>query len=127
MVNTEKTQVTYEELQQKIKLYLAESVELNKLNTEDLMAILFLLGQTSTVLELETFVDIFSDSYPVLKTVHMEKRSQTKVNIEEKVHKVVSKLVFKNPKRAAEITKAALKKDAVWEELVQQFPELAEE
>lgn len=118
---------TYEELQQKIELDLAKAVDANRISKEDLMPILFLLGQTSTLLELETFVDIFSDSFPVLKTVQFEKRAQVKMNFEEKVRKVVSKLVFSDPKRAAEITKAALQKGATWEDLLDKYPELGNE
>src|SRR5258708_1573183 len=106
MANTA-TVISYEELQQKIKLHLSQAVEMNKISNENLLAVLFLLGQTTNVLELETFVEIFADAFPVLKTVEMEKRSKAKINIEEKVKKVVSKLVFTNPKRATEITKAA--------------------
>lgn len=120
------TAPTYGELQQKIKLHLARAMELNQLDSEDLLTILFIFGQTSNLLELELFLDIFSDAFPVLKTVEIEKRTRIKVNIEEKVQKVVSKLVFTNPKRAAEIAKAALSKDASWDELVKKYPELGE-
>lgn len=116
----------YRELQNKIKRHLAHAVELRQLSQEDLLAVLFLLSQTTTVLEQETFVEIFSDSFPVLKTVQLEKRSTAKGDVEAKVKKVVADMVFSNPKRATEITKAALKKDVSWEELVKQFPELGE-
>ena len=99
---------------------------MNRISHEDLLGVLFLLGQTSTLLELETFVEIFADAYPVLKTVEIEKRSLAKGNVEEKVRKVVSQLVFTNPKRATEITKAALDKNVSWDELVKNFPELGE-
>ena len=120
------TAVSYKELQNKIKLHLAQAVEMNRISHEDLLGVLFLLGQTSTLLELETFVEIFADAYPVLKTVEIEKRSLAKGNVEEKVRKVVSQLVFTNPKRATEITKAALDKNVSWDELVKNFPELGE-
>ena len=120
------TAVSYKELQNKIKLHLAQAVEMDRISHEDLLGVLFLLGQTSTLLELETFVEIFADAYPVLKTVEIEKRSLAKGNVEEKVRKVVSQLVFTNPKRATEITKAALDKNVSWDELVKNFPELGE-
>jgi len=123
MANTE-TALTYQELEQKVKLELAQAVENNKISNENLLAVLFLLGQTSTVLELETFMEIFSDAFPVLKNMDITKRAGIQTNMEDKVRKVVSQLVFTDPKRASDITKAALKKDAKWDELVQEFPEL---
>ena len=62
MANTA-TVISYEELQQKIKLHLSQAVEMNKISNENLLAVLFLLGQTTNVLELETFVEIFADAF----------------------------------------------------------------
>ncbi|MEK7544958.1 MAG: hypothetical protein AAB551_02395 [Patescibacteria group bacterium] len=118
---------TYAEVQNKIKLLLARELEFHTITVEHVMAILFLLGQTKSVEELEVFIDIFQGTFPVLKTFTFEKAQTTKVHIEEKVRKAALKMITKDPMRAAELAKDALRKDILWDELVQKYPELGQE
>ena len=117
---------SYLVLQSKIKLLLARAMETRKIAIEELMAILFILGQTTTTLELEAFVEIFSDTFPVLKTVQLERSEREKINIQDKVKRVISALVLTDPLRAAQLAKDALKKDADMAKLLEKYPELGE-
>ena len=121
------TSLTYKDFELKIKLQLARGLEMRKLTMEDLMAILFILGQTQTIEELEMFVEIFADSFPISKSIHLQKHEHTKRNIEEAVKKAISKILMVNPLRATQLAKEALNKGANWDELVKKYPELNEE
>ena len=122
-----KTDKAYQELEQKIKIQLAQDYEGKRLKLEEMMSILWILGQTTSVLELETFLEVFADSFAVLKHIQLGKRAGEKVNIEAKVRKVVSKLVATDPLRATQLAKDGLRKDITWDELVKKYPELNEE
>ncbi len=91
------------------------------------MAILFILGQTTTTEELEMFVEIFAESFPILKSIHLQSHESGKRNIEVAVKKAVSKILMTDPIRATQLAKEALNKNANWEELVRKYPELGEE
>ena len=114
---TKITDKTYLAIQDKVKNMLITALKIKAISSEELMAVLFILGQTSTTLELETFLDIFKDSFPVLGQYSEEKREVAKVDLEERVKVAVSKLVHKDPLKATEIAKAALKSGVTWEEL----------
>jgi len=122
--NTEKT---YLAAQEKVKAMLATALKIKALDAEELMVILYILGQTSTTVELESFIDIFSESFPVLGDYAVSQKAELKGDLEERVKTAVSKIVQEDPLRAAEITKEALKPGAVWEEMIKKFPELKEE
>jgi hypothetical protein len=119
--------MTYEELQENVKGQLIQDLNLHKISVEELMAILYILGQTSTVYELEAFVDIFSDTFPTLKSISLDREETAKTDTEAKVKKVVSKLVQKDPMRATQLAKEALQSGASWDELLKKYPELGEE
>ena len=125
-METKITDKAYLVMQEEIKSTLAQAFKIKAIGMEDLLAILFILGQTDNSLELETFVDIFSDSFPVLKDYEVGKRSETKSGLEEKVRQIVSKMVSKDPLKATEIAKAALKPGMTWENLKKEFPEIEE-
>lgn len=118
---------SYLELQSRIKLLLARALEVRKITIEELLAILFILGQTTTTFELEAFVEIFADVFPVLKTVQLEKSEKEKINVQDRVKTVISKMVLSDPLRAAQLAKDALQKDISWEKLTAKYPELKEE
>ena len=124
---TVETAIGYKDLEMKIKLQLARALETGKLSMEDLLAILFILGQTNTVEELSMFVEIFADSFPVLHSIHLQSHEHTKRNIEGAVKKAVSKILMTDPIRATQLAKEALNKQANWDELVKKYPELNEE
>ena len=116
----------YLETQDKVKAMLIKALKIKAITTEELMAVLYILGQTDTALELETFIDIFSGSFPVLSQYSDEKRSFAKDELVAKVKDIVSKLVHEDPLKATEIAKAALEPGATWEKLKEQFPEIEE-
>jgi hypothetical protein len=126
IMETTQTTKSYQDLQLKIKLQLARGLELKKIKIEELMAILFILGQTNTTDELEMFVEIFSDSFPILKTIHLQTHEHTKRNIEVSVKKTISKILLVDPIRATQLAKEALQKNVNWDDLVKKYPELNE-
>lgn len=123
-METKITDKAYTAMQEEIKSTLVNAFKIKAIGVEDLLAILFILGQTDNSLELEAFVDIFSDSFPVLKDYEVGKRSETKTNMEERVRQIVSKMVALDPLKATEIAKAALKQGMTWDELTKEFPEI---
>ncbi len=125
-METKITDKTYLAMQAEIKSMLVQAFKIKAIGVEDLLAILFILGQTNNSLELETFVDIFSDSFPVLKDYEVSHRGEKKSDLEERVRKIVSKMVAEDPLKATEIAKAALKPGMTWDELIKEFPEIEE-
>lgn len=123
-MTTKNADKTYPAMQSEVKAMLVKAFKIKAIGVEDLLAILFILGQTHNSTELESFVDIFSDSFPVLKDYSVSKKSAAKGDLEEKVRKIVSKMVADDPLKATEIAKAALKSGVTWEDLVEQFPEI---
>ncbi len=123
-METKITDKVYLAMQEEIKSMLVQAFKIKAIGVEDLLAILFILGQTNNSLELETFVDIFSDSFPVLKDYEVGKRSEAKSGLEEKVRQIVTKMVAQDPLKATEIAKTALKPGMTWDELIKEFPEI---
>ncbi len=114
----------YLAMQNQIKSTLVQAFKIKAIEVDDLLAILFILGQTENSFQLETFIEIFSDSFPVLKDYAVSKKSDAKSDLDERVRKIVSKIVATEPLKATEIAKAALKAGTTWEELKKQFPEI---
>ncbi len=114
----------YLAMQNQVKSTLVQAFKIKAIEVDDLLAILFILGQTENSFQLETFIDIFSDSFPVLKDYAVTKKSEVKSDLDERVRKIVSKMVAAEPLKATEIAKAALKPGATWDDLKQQFPEI---
>jgi len=125
-METKITDKAYLAMQEEIKSALVNAFKIKAIGVEDLLAILFILGQTDNAPELEAFVDIFSDSFPVLKDYEVGKRSEAKTGLEERVRKIVSKMVAQDPLKATEIAKAALQQGMTWDELMKEFPEIEE-
>jgi hypothetical protein len=117
---------SYVELQNKVKFLLADALKRRLISIEELQAILIIFSRTETTYELEAFLEIFADSFPVLKQFEHEKRKTAKGKIEDRAREVVQKMIKKDPMKAAEIAKAALKPGVTWEELTARFPELEE-
>ena len=124
MQNTKIEQQTYNQLQQKIKLLLARELEFRRITVQEVMAILLLFGQTKTMEEIEVFIEIFQDTFPVLKTISIEKTEQKKISVEDKVKITAQKMIKKDPMRAAQLIRDSLEKNMTWEQLAEKYPEL---
>lgn len=111
-------------IQSKIKTLLSESFKIKAISIEDMLAILFILGQTENAYELEAFIDIFSNSFPVLKDYQIEKKSKSKTELETIIKDIVSDMISTDPLKATEIAKIALKPNISMEEIVKQYPEI---
>lgn len=116
----------YVELQNEIKLFLANELEANRVTVSEIMAILLILGQTSTRAELEAFVEIFQDSFETLKSFTMEKTESEKLEVKDQVKETIMRIITTDPMRAAQLAKDAISKDISWEELTNKYPELNE-
>lgn len=118
---------SYVELRNKVKHVMARALQAHVITIEEVAAMLFIFEKAETFTELEAFIEIFSEAFPILQKFGEEKQAQAKGALEEIVKKVVGKLVKKDPLKATQIAKAALKPGITWEELVKEFPELNEE
>lgn len=127
MPNIKIHQQTYNELQQKIKLLLARELEFRHITVQEVMAVLLLFGQTKTIEEIEAFVEVFQDTFPVLKTLISEEAEAKKVTIQDRVKIAAQKIIKKDPMKAASLIQDALGKNAIWEDLVKKYPELENE
>lgn len=116
----------YSDLQNTIKLALARELEHKHISVEQVMAILFLFGQTTTVEQIEAFLDIFQETFPVLQHVVTQRSEENKVGVEDRVKKAATKMITKDPMRAAQLAKDALERHMTWDALVQKYPELGE-
>lgn len=124
MPNTNVHQQTYGELQQKIKLLLARELEFHHITVQEVMAVLLLFGQTKSVEQIEAFVEVFQDTFPVLKTLISQEQEAKKITIQDRVKIAAQKIIKKDPMRAASLIQDALEKNATWEDLVKKYPEL---
>lgn len=117
---------SYVELRNKVKGIMARALQAHVITIEEVMAMLFIFEKAETFMQLEAFIEIFSDAFPVLQKFGEQKKEYAKNALEEIVKKVVGKLVQKDPLKATQIAKAALKPGVTWEDLVKEFPELGE-
>ena len=123
---TKITDKAYLEMQEEIKVLLIKALKIKAITGEELMAVLFILGQASTAFELETIIEIFSDVFPVLSEFASDRKEVAKGDLEERVKVAVSKLMETDPIKATEIAKAALEPDITWEEIKKTYPEIEE-
>jgi hypothetical protein len=114
----------YLELQGVIKAELLRAFKLKRIGLPELAAILFLLGLAETDDELKIFLDIFSNSFPVLASAKENERMIEKSDYEMKIREIAQLLVKKDPMKAAEFTKAAMMPGATLESLENDFPEI---
>ena len=117
---------SYVELQNKVKNLLARALQTHTISIEELMAILTIFEKTETHAELEAFIEIFAEAFPILQQFEQEKRESSKSDLETKMKNVVSVMIKKDPLKATQIAKAALKPGMTWEALKEEFPEIEE-
>lgn len=117
---------SYIELRNKVKLLLADALKRKVIGIEELAAILFIFQRAESTYELEAFLEIFNEAFPILKQFEHERRKEVRSNLEEKIKPFVSKLIKKDPLRAALIAKDALHPEMTWEELKKKYPEINE-
>lgn len=117
----------YVELQNNLKLFLAKELEIGRINVQEVMAILLIFGQTSTVEEIDAFVEIFKDTFSVLGDFGATRSEGQKLEVKDQVKDTVIKILSTDPMRAAQLAKDAVSKDIPWDELVAKYPELNQE
>lgn len=115
---------SYVELQNKVKHLLANALKRKAITIEELAAILFIFQRTETTMELEAFIEIFDEAFPILKQFEREKRQEVRTSLEEKVKPYVSQLIKKDPLRATMLAKDALNPLMTFEELKKKYPEI---
>lgn len=121
---TEEQKNAYKKLERKIQEMIAKGIRLKTIAIDEAIAVLFLFSQTTNIFDLETFVEMFSDSFPFLRQLAEEKASDTKHDLETKVRTHLEKVVKTDPIKASYITQKALQPGMTWDELVKEFPEL---
>ena len=123
-MNTATYSAEYTVLQDEVKQQLADFYEMGKIKLEELMAVLYIFSFTETVTELQAFLVIFADSFPVLKEVQIKNRADAKVVMETSIVDVVKKVLPKNPALAAKISKEASKSGMTMEKILEIYPEV---
>ena len=121
---SEQQHVAYQKLERKVQEMIAKGIRLKTITIEEAIAVLFLFSQTTNIFDLETFIEMFADSFPFLRQLAEEKASETKNNLESKVREHLEKIVKTDPLTASLITQKALQPGMTWDELVLEFPEL---
>ena len=117
-------ELQYLDLQKRVKESLIQDLYLQKITPEQLLAILYVLGQASDADTLESFIEIFSDVFPNLKILLLNKEESEKSDLETRVKDLVSKLILKDPIKATELAKDALQHSMPWEEIEKKYPEI---
>lgn len=115
---------SYVELQNNLKQFLAKELETRHITVEQIMAILLIFGQTSTVDEIDVFLEIFGETFPVLRDFDLQRREGKKVAVKDQVKDTVIAMIATDPMRAAQLAKDATNNDISWEELLAKYPEL---
>lgn len=85
----------YIELQNKLKLHMAGYYEAEKLSLEDMLAIFELLADTETYEELNSFIQLFSSSFPVLKDFLEVQKNMKATDTQADISTMVGKLIKK--------------------------------
>lgn len=119
--------LSYVELQNALKVFLANELERKRITVPEIMAILLIFGQTSTAEEIDGFVEIFKDTFPVLGDFGSQRSEGQKLEVKDKVKETVIKMIVSDPMRAGQLAKDALNSGISWEELVAKYPELNQE
>ena len=112
------------ELQKKIRVLFTSGIKKGAISVEEVLTALLLLGRAENYLELKTFVEIFSATFPVLNKIGEEQKENIRAGIETKVKDAVGRIIGKDPVLAVKIAKASVEPGITWEELVRRFPEL---
>ncbi len=115
---------SYVELQNNLKQFLAKELEARHITVEQIMAILLIFGQTSTVDEIDIFLEIFGETFPVLRDFDLQRREGKKIAVKDQVKDTVITMIATDPMRAAQLAKDATNNDISWEELLAKYPEL---
>jgi hypothetical protein len=119
-----KTISEFQTLQNKVKFILARAIQLKKMQEDQLLACLYILSQAKSQYELEAFINIFEDAFPVLKEISEQKTETDKESLEAKIRAALGKIVKTAPLKATEIAKAAIEPGMTWEKLTARYPEL---
>lgn len=117
---------SYVELQNNLKQFLARELEARHITVEQIMAVLLIFGQTSTVDEIDVFLEIFGETFPVLRDFDLQRREGKKVAVKDQVKDTVITMIATDPMRAAQLAKDATNNDISWEELLAKYPELSQ-
>jgi inorganic pyrophosphatase/exopolyphosphatase len=123
-MNTATYSAEYTALQDEVKQQLADFYEMGKIKLEELMAVLYIFSFTETAQELQAFLVIFADSFPVLKEVQIKQKAADKITMEHSVVDVVKKVLPKNPALAAKLSKEASKSGMTMEKILEIYPEV---
>lgn len=126
MENTLVPSAPYVELQNQIKLFLAKELESRRTTIEEIMALLLIFSQTSSVEEIDAFIEIFKDTFPMLEEFSSGRTEGQKMEVKDKVKDAVLKMITIDPIRAGQLAKDAIDKNTPWEDLVTKYPELNE-
>jgi len=117
-------ELTFTELEQKIKNELVRGLKLQLVSMEEIMAILTIFSEATNHRELKLFCEIFVKEFPILSHIIEKEKNENQENIQFKIKEAVSKLIHTNPLLATKIAKAGLTPNITWDELVIEFPEL---
>lgn len=115
------TNSSYQEYQNKIKQHLAQWYEQQKLKLEELLAILYILGQAEDEKTLQFFVRGFSPSFPVLADLIMDEQQVEKESYDDQVQQLMSELIKKDPLQAVALAKEAMQGGMTIEELKNKY------
>jgi hypothetical protein len=114
----------YITLQNQVKNQLADFLERGKMKVEEVMAILYLFSFTQTVEELQAFILLFSDSFPVLNNLAVQEEVSRKQAFDQQLAMLVQNVLKKDPQLAAHIGKEVSKKGITMEQILQKYPEV---
>ena len=115
------TPESFAAFQGQIKAELAKAYEAKRLKLEELLAILYILGQAPDENTLRFFVWGFADSFPVLQQFTRTQEAGTKRDFELEVQKLVSRLIKTDPAQAVQLAKEAMREGATLEELKKKY------
>jgi len=114
----------YITLQNQVKNQLADFLERGKMKVEEVMAILYLFSFTQTVEELQAFILLFADSFPVLNNLAVQEEVSRKQAFDQQLAMLVQNVLKKDPQLAAHIGKEVSKKGITMEQILQKYPEV---
>jgi len=114
----------YITLQNQVKNQLADFLERGKMKVEEVMAILYLFSFTQTVEELQAFILLFADSFPVLNNLAVQEEVSRKQAFDQQLAMLVQNVLKEDPQLAAHIGKEVSKKGITMEQILQKYPEV---
>ncbi len=110
-------------LQNQVKNQLADFFDKGKIRLEELMAILYLFSFTETVEELQNFILLFGDSFPVLQDLAVKQEASTKQSLDQSLAVLVQNVLKKDPVLAVKLGKEASQKGVTMEQILEKYPE----